>query len=598
MADIQIIDEGNIIEIIQGRDLTVVMPIENGVEIEKLRFIQLADTPNSYENSAGKTLVVNEDGTGLIFSKNYDTFLALTDTPNSYENSANKLVVVNSNGTGLRFLNYTSGDITIENFTQLGDVPNSYTGKANYLVTVNPDEDGLAFIEQQNILPDQANVIPGSYKYPQFVINKKGVITNIQEGEPFEFDEFDTNKLLIGDGSTNPAQLPLGRTNQILITTDSSARPAWTFLDKLIDENGKVTVVASNACSTDSGVLFIENSANRITFRTDAAQTFKIGNGNAIILGGSTEVTGTFRASLTSVFEGDSTFNKKVTIGTTLTTGGKISSGGDIEAEGNISALGNITSSSDISAAGNLSTSRNLTVRGNAQVIGATILGGSVDISGATTIGDTLSVTGKTTLSGGLDIIGATNITGNTSIDGTLSTTGDVDFQSNATVDGNLNLTGNIVSSAGTKINPGTGTVGVTGVNAETYSARITHDNDFITKKYLDDQQMTVTYSYKKTDTVTITDQEVSISIPQYATILDINFDINSGLNEEAKLQVVDSDGITLFDSSDCPYLDSEGLKIFLNQHVNSTNYTVKATILDYSYGEGTIFITYFEGNS
>ena len=40
MADIQIIDEGNIIEIIQGRDLTVVLPVQNGIEIEQYKFIQ------------------------------------------------------------------------------------------------------------------------------------------------------------------------------------------------------------------------------------------------------------------------------------------------------------------------------------------------------------------------------------------------------------------------------------------------------------------------------------------------------------------------------------------------------------------------------
>lgn len=146
--------------------------------------------------------------------------------------------------------------------------------------------------------------------------------------------------------------------------------------------------------------------------------------------------------------------------------------------------------------------------------------------------------------------------------------------------------------------NPGSGVINVTGVNAATYSGRITHDNDLITKKYLEDHQVVVTNSYEKTQTYTISSSAVTISIPENSQIVEINFGLNSNLNAEAKLQIEDSDLITLFDASDCPYLDSEGLKIFVNKEVSSSNYEITATILDYSFGEGTIYVTYFKGNS
>lgn len=279
MADIQIIDEGNIIEIIQGRDLTVVLPIQNGMEIEQYKFIQLADTPKSYEGTAGKTLRVNTEGNAIIFDKTYSSFLDLTDTPRTYENSAGQLVAVNSSGTGLRFINYSAGDINIENFTQLADVPNTYDDKANYLVAVNNNADGLTFITKDDLLPTQANVKPGSYKYPVLVINNKGIITSVKEGMPFEFDPFEENRLLIGDGTTTPAQLPEGQAHQVLSTSIINT-PEWTFLDRLISSEGKTLLIMDDESKDNSSTLRILNSKEKVVFQPSNKQTIVLGNNN------------------------------------------------------------------------------------------------------------------------------------------------------------------------------------------------------------------------------------------------------------------------------------------------------------------------------
>lgn len=279
MADIQIIDEGNIIEIIQGRDLTVVLPIQNGIEIEQYKFIQLADTPKSYEGTAGKTLRVNTEGNAIIFDKTYSSFLDLTDTPRTYENSAGQLVAVNSSGTGLRFINYSAGDINIENFTQLADVPNTYDNKANYLVAVNNNADGLTFITKDDLLPIQANVKPGSYKYPLLVINNKGIITSIKEGMPFEFDPFEANRLLIGDGTTTPAQLSEGQAHQVLSSSIINI-PEWTFLDRLISSEGKTLLIMDDESKDNSSTLRILNSKEKVVFQPSNKQTIVLGNNN------------------------------------------------------------------------------------------------------------------------------------------------------------------------------------------------------------------------------------------------------------------------------------------------------------------------------
>lgn len=279
MADIQIIDEGNIIEIIQGRDLTVVLPVQNGIEIEQYKFIQLADTPKSYEDAAGKTLRVNTEGNAIVFDKTYSSFLDLTDTPRTYENSAGQIVAVNSSGTGLRFINYSSGDINIENFTQLADVPNTYADKANYLVAVNNNADGLTFITKDDLLPTQANVKPGSYKYPVVVINNKGIITSIKEGSPFEFDPFKENRLLIGDGTTTPAQLSEGRAHQVLGTSITDT-PEWTFLDRLISPEGKPLLIMDDESEDDSSTLRILNSKEKVILQPSNKQTIILGNSN------------------------------------------------------------------------------------------------------------------------------------------------------------------------------------------------------------------------------------------------------------------------------------------------------------------------------
>jgi len=75
-------------------------------------FLQLQDTPDSYEHEAGNIVVVNPGEDGLEFVKPTDipglggakTFLELTDTPNSYAGEAGKIPAVNQNEDGLEFI--------------------------------------------------------------------------------------------------------------------------------------------------------------------------------------------------------------------------------------------------------------------------------------------------------------------------------------------------------------------------------------------------------------------------------------------------------------------------------------------------------------
>ena len=580
MAEIQLTDQGSIIEIIQGGDLTVVMPVENGIEIEKLRFIQLADTPNSYEDAAGKTVTVNEEGNALVFSKTYDSFLTLKDTPNNYDNSANKLVVVNQNGNGLRFINYTTGDLDIEYFTQLADVPNSYAEKANFLVTVTNEEDGLDFLNREDVLSDQANVTVGFYKYPEITINKKGIITAIQEGKPFEFPPFIENQFLIGDGTETPAQFNYGLPNQVIITTTSDYAPSWTFLNRFYDSNGNAVLVVNNSAANNRGSLTITNSNDIISIVPNNNQIIQLGTTSDVSIGGSLEVAGSMTIDSTTTFRDAVIFDDSITVNGTISSTGNISSDGNITAGNNIYADGSITAKENLISQGNTTVGENLAVTGNAQIDGNTNVGGNLVTDGDIT-GDTLTSIHNTNVGGNLAV------TGNSTLNGVVTVNGGV-----------INLTNNPVITAtnGIKIDPKSDVVEIINVNPATYSSRITGNNDLITKKYFDDNVPVLGLMYRKTTTQVITDTTVDISIPQYSTVMELNLGVDSNLNPEAQIQIIDSDNVVLFDPNDSPYLDAEGLKIFTNKHVDTANYTISVTLLNYQYGEGTIYATYFEG--
>lgn len=461
MAEILVTDKGNIIEIIQGGDLTIVMPVENGVEIEQLRFIQLADTPKSYEDAAGKTLRVNDDGDGIIFGKTYDSFISLNDTPRNYENAGGQLVAVNAAGTGLRFINYTPDDVNIEYFTQLADVPNTYKDKAGFLVAVDGDESGLNFITKDTIVPVQSNVNPGSYKYPLIVVNNKGIITDIQEGKPFEFDPFTADELLIGDGTTTPASLEKGKAFQFLMTSEGDKKnPVWMYVDKFIDQTGKTLVIAKNISPDDNGVLTITNSQDTFNFSGDTNQKFILN-----------------------------------------------------------------------STAG-------------------TVIKGNLDLENST------------------PIINASSITGNLI---------------------------QITTTEGLRVNPGTGTVGVSNVAATDYNTRIT-DNDFITKSWYENNKPVIEKSLKyiRTEVQEITNSIVTFNIPKGSTVMEVNFQTMSEFNKESKVRVIDSFNQVLFNPENCPYLDYNLFKIFLNQEVMEDNYNIKVSVDDYTYGQGSVFICYF----
>jgi len=288
-------DEGNIIEVVQGRDLTVCKIVKSDVEIEKLKFIQLADTPDTYVDNKGKTLKVNADENGLEFTDSYDTFISLTDTPASYTGNEGRLVIVNNEGTGLNFVNYSAGSITIQYFTQLADVPASYSGAAGKVVAVKQSTNGLEFKTANELLTTQSGVNAGVYSYPIVTVNNKGLITSIENGVPFEFPPFTAYNLLIGDGSKTPAEVPHGAMYQTLVTTANTGAVAWNWLGSLFDNNGHMIFHATSDSSTNYSTLVVHTDGSNVKLYPETST-------NAFILGYNGEFTIT---SSYSIFDND-----------------------------------------------------------------------------------------------------------------------------------------------------------------------------------------------------------------------------------------------------------------------------------------------------
>jgi len=281
---VEIKDEGNIIEVVQGRDLTVCKIVKSDLEMENVKFIQLADTPDNYQGSANKVVKVNNDETGLIFSDAYETFISLTDTPPSYDGNENKLVVVNKEGTGLSFVNYNAGDVEIEYFTQLADTPSSYQNASGKVAAVKQTADGLEFKNVNDLLTTQS-IGAGVYSYPIVTVNSKGIITNIENGVPFEFPPFTANNLLIGDGTKTPAEVQHGTTNQVLITTTNTGTVNWQWLDGLYDSNGhKLLYVSAYSSSSYSSLAVITDSTSVKIAQEDSTDSLILGNSNAVTI--------------------------------------------------------------------------------------------------------------------------------------------------------------------------------------------------------------------------------------------------------------------------------------------------------------------------
>lgn len=271
-------DDGTIIELLQGGSYTVAKVVEYAGELSDLSFLQLSDTPKQYVGNEGKTVVVNQDGTGLDFSKTYSTFISLTDTPTRYEGKSNALVAVNQDGTGLTFLNCTVSGVNIEYFTQLADVENSYEGKGNYLVTVKQEEDGLEFSSLDTVLPDQ-DITAGNYSYPKIVVDIKGRITAIEEGKPFEFDPFPEGQLLVGDGSSTPASFPQGLAYQVIATNAETLGANWTYIDSLRTQNGNLGLIVQDQSQQSYSALKISSTDSSITVEPSSNQDLSVNSG-------------------------------------------------------------------------------------------------------------------------------------------------------------------------------------------------------------------------------------------------------------------------------------------------------------------------------
>jgi hypothetical protein len=110
-------------------------------------FLDLVDTPKSYNDSALLYCQVNADQTGLKFAPASGTgvteFTELTDCPSTYAGSNNYQVVVNGSATGLVF---QPGGPGVTEFIECTDTPETYAGTTPYdIVCINGASNGVRF---------------------------------------------------------------------------------------------------------------------------------------------------------------------------------------------------------------------------------------------------------------------------------------------------------------------------------------------------------------------------------------------------------------------------------------------------------------------
>ena len=298
MDIISLVQEPLQIEIWQGNDWTVVSA-GTGSESNTtgVTFLSLTDTPDTYEGQAGKTPVVNDKETGLVFKNIVPAkFITLSDCPSSYKNAAGKLVRVKSDNSGLEFVNVANGEI--EDFTQLADVPGSYEGASEKVVAVTQGENGLEFKQANDLLKDQLDSTK-QYTYPKLTVNEKGIITAIESQPPGTIlPPFEKNHLLYGDGSNIPATLDNGEIGQTLISKGVGGLPTFTWGNTLYGVTGK-TVLRTDSNSdkgyivtvnsTDYGMDIVSGIFNNptssvdMTIRCSGAGTLFLGNANNTI---------------------------------------------------------------------------------------------------------------------------------------------------------------------------------------------------------------------------------------------------------------------------------------------------------------------------
>lgn len=110
-------------------------------------FVQLFDTPLSYEGFAGYMVVVKQEENGLEFVAAptlRDNFVQLLDTPVNYSGAAGHYVRVNSGGNGLEFVAGAGS------FIALSDTPGTFEGNSNRQLRVNSGENALEFFTPVN----------------------------------------------------------------------------------------------------------------------------------------------------------------------------------------------------------------------------------------------------------------------------------------------------------------------------------------------------------------------------------------------------------------------------------------------------------------
>ena len=143
---------------------------EDRVYFEEAGITDLWDTPSSLSGESLKGLRVNVGETAFEFATMATNFLSLDDTPSVYTAEANSVLKVNATpdgivfganiedlddvpaitGEGLKLLRVNSGGTAVEwvdmdAFIDLADTPSAYTSQDDRYVKVNSTPDGLEF---------------------------------------------------------------------------------------------------------------------------------------------------------------------------------------------------------------------------------------------------------------------------------------------------------------------------------------------------------------------------------------------------------------------------------------------------------------------
>ena len=206
-------------------------------------------------NTGDGTKYLSDNGTyKTVEGSGAETFLQLTDTPISYDNEVGKFVRVKIDGTGLEFANIGGGGEGVDNFLELTDTPNTYLGQANKVLSVNSTESSIEFTDL--IIPSKTSDLTND---SNFVTDNNYVHTDNN------YTTLEKTKLSgIMDGAEVNVQADWNTTN---VNDDSFIKNKPIIADSFLELDDTPTSYSGNADkmvavnSTGTGLTFVDGGS-------------------------------------------------------------------------------------------------------------------------------------------------------------------------------------------------------------------------------------------------------------------------------------------------------------------------------------------------